>query len=115
MGGVRLLRFGAGLACLLVLAAALAQPVELDTRAFGIAGRGRCPVCTAESVADACVELAQQMRQIIKAPLEEGRSERELLAFFQARYGDCILLGPPKRGLLRLVWVLPVAGAAVGV
>ena len=115
MGGVRLLRFGAGLACLLVLAAALAQPVELDTRVFAIARQLRCPVCTSESVADSSVELAQQMRQIIKEQLEAGRSEDEILSYFQARYGDWILLDPPKRGLHLVVWVLPVAGAVAGV
>lgn len=105
----------AALTCLLALGAALAQAVQLDSRVFEIARQLRCPVCTSESVADSSVELAQQMRQIIKQQLEEGRSEQEILAFFQQRYGDWILLDPPKRGLHLLVWVLPVAAGAAGV
>lgn len=103
------------LATALLLATALAQPVELDSRVFEVARKLRCPVCTSESVADSSVELAQQMRTIIKEQLADGRSEQEVLAYFQARYGDWILLDPPKRGLHLLVWVLPAAAGVAGV
>ncbi len=105
----------AALTAVLVLGGAFAQAVQLDSRVFDIARQLRCPVCTSESVADSSVELAQQMRQIIKEQLEAGRSEDEILSYFQARYGDWILLDPPKRGLHLVVWVLPVAGAVAGV
>ncbi|HEX7000280.1 MAG TPA: cytochrome c-type biogenesis protein [Trueperaceae bacterium] len=101
------------LACLTSLA--LAQQVQLENRVYEIAGKLRCPVCTSESVADSSVQLAIQMREIIQEQLNEGRSEAQILAFFQERYGDWILLDPPKRGLHLLVWVLPVAAAIVGV
>lgn len=109
------LRTALALACLLVLGSAMSQSVELDSRVFDIARKLRCPVCTSESVADSSVELAQQMRQIVREQLEEGRSEQEILAYFQARYGDWILLDPPKRGVHLLVWALPVAAGALGV
>ncbi len=103
------------LAWALLLAAALAQDVQLENRVYEIAGKLRCPVCTSESVADSSVQLAIQMREIIQEQLDDGRSEAQILAFFQERYGDWILLDPPKRGLHLLVWVLPVAGALIGV
>lgn len=115
MTGSRPARLGALLACLLALAFGLAQAVQLDSRVFEIARQLRCPVCTSESVADSSVELAQQMRQIIKDQLEAGRSEREILAYFQQRYGDWILLDPPKRGVHLLVWLLPVVVGAAAV
>lgn len=114
MTGSRPARLGALLACLLALTFGLAQAVQLDSRVFEIARQLRCPVCTSESVADSSVELAQQMRQIIKQQLEEGRSEQEILAFFQQRYGDWILLDPPKRGIHLVVWVLAGAAVVVG-
>jgi cytochrome c-type biogenesis protein CcmH len=107
-------RLGALLACLLAMTFGLAQAVQLDSRVFEIARQLRCPVCTSESVADSSVELAQQMRQIIKDQLEAGRSEREILAYFQQRYGDWILLDPPKRGIHLVVWVLAGAAVVVG-
>jgi len=105
---------------LLVLLAActangFAQAVELQSRVFEIAGQLRCPVCVSESVADSNAQLAQQMRELIQQQLEEGRSEAEIFAYFTNRYGDWILLDPPKRGVHLLVWLLPIAAVVIGV
>lgn len=92
-----------------------AQEVELQSRVFEIARQLRCPVCVSESVADSSAQLAQQMRSLIQQQLEEGRSEAEIFAYFTNRYGDWILLEPPKRGVHLLVWLLPVVVAIGGV
>ncbi len=93
----------------------LAQTPELSSRAFDLARQLRCPVCTAESVADSGSEVSVEMRVQIQQLLEEGRSDAQVLAYFQERYGDWILLEPPKRGLHLLVWLLPLGAALVGV
>jgi cytochrome c-type biogenesis protein CcmH len=87
----------------------------LDPKVFEIANELRCPVCTAESVGDSSSSVAVNMRNIIQDQLEQGKSKREILAFFQERYGDWILLNPPKRGVHLLVWLLPLVVAIVGV
>lgn len=87
---------------------------QIDARTFEIADKLRCPVCVSESVAQSSSEISLEMRQIIQGQLEQGRSEREILTFFQERYGDWILLEPPKRGLHLLVWLLPAAAALAG-
>jgi len=99
----------------LLAATAQAQEVQLQSRVFEIAGQLRCPVCVSESVADSSAPLAQQMRQLIQQQLEEGRSEAEIFSYFRSRYGDWIMLDPPKRGVHLLVWLLPVAAVLVGV
>jgi cytochrome c-type biogenesis protein CcmH len=112
---------------LLALAAPLALPAtvaqaqstgagqtQLEARTFEIAEQLRCPVCVSESVAQSSSQISIEMRQIIQAQLEQGRGEREILAYFQERYGDWILLEPPKRGLHLLVWLLPAAAALAG-
>jgi cytochrome c-type biogenesis protein CcmH len=90
------------------------NPSTLDPKVFEIANQLRCPVCTAESVGDSGSSIAVEMRDVIQQQLEEGKSEREILAFFQERYGDWILLNPPKRGIHLLVWLLPLIVALVG-
>jgi cytochrome c-type biogenesis protein CcmH len=97
---------------------ALAQntpPSTLDPEVFEIANELRCPICIAESVGDSSSPVAVEMRNIIQEQLNEGKSEREILAFFQERYGDWILLNPPKRGVHLLVWLLPLIVAIIGV
>jgi len=98
----------------LLLIGALAQQVQLERQVFDIGRKLRCPVCVSESVADSAAQIAVEMRDIIQQQLQEGRSEKEILAFFQERYGDWILLDPPKRGLHLLVWILPVVAAVAG-
>lgn len=90
------------------LAWAFAQEVEIGSRTFDLARNLRCPVCVSESVADSSAPIAQQMRELIQEKIDEGLSDPQIYAFFQERYGDWILLDPPKRGLHLLVWLLPV-------
>lgn len=100
---------------LLVCALGFAQePAQLNSRTFEIAGQLRCPVCVSESVAESSSPTSVQMRREIQEQLEQGRSEAQILAYFQERYGDWILLEPPKRGLHLLVWLLPLVAAIVG-
>lgn len=94
---------------------AFAQETQLEQRVFEIGRDLRCPVCTSESVADSNAEIAVQMRDIIQQKLEEGESEAQIKAYFQASYGDWILLEPPKRGIHLLVWLLPTLVGLAGV
>lgn len=96
------------LALLLLGTLVVAQAVQLETRVFEISRQLRCPSCISESVADSSAPIAQQMREIIQEQLELGRSEPEILAYFQNRYGDWILLDPPKRGIHLVAWLLPI-------
>lgn len=100
---------------LTLFAGAVAQDVELTSRAFDIARNLRCPVCVSESVADSSAQISQQMRDLIQEKLDEGMTDQQVYAFFQARYGDWILLDPPKRGVHLLIWLLPVFVALVAV
>ena len=102
----------AGVAVLL-LGVALAQDIVLDPRVFEIGNELRCPTCVAESVGESNASIAREMRQIIQEQLDEGRTRAEILAFFEDRYGDWILLSPPRRGVLLLVWLVPIAALLV--
>ena len=87
--------------------------LEMEPQVFAIAAKLRCPVCTSESVAQSSSETSVRMREIIAEKLQEGEREAEILAFFQARYGDWILLEPPRRGLYLIVWILPIAAVVL--
>lgn len=87
--------------------------VMLEQQVFEIARTLRCPTCRAESAADSNSAISIQFRNIIQEKLEEGQSEKEIIAFFQASYGDWILLDPPKRGLHLIVWIAPLIAAVL--
>ena len=69
-----------------------------------------CPVCPAETIDQAQVEIARQMRAVVRDMLGKGASRDEVLDFFVSRYGLEVLAAPPKSGVNILVWVLPIAG-----
>ena len=102
----------------LVLAAptlASAQGLEQETRE--IARLLRCPVCQNISVADSPSELAGDMRVLIGKQLAAGQSREQIITYFVDRYGEEVLLDPPKAGFSQLIWWgaagIPLTGAAI--
>jgi len=108
------------LAAIIVLAATTlhasgqtAKPVSEDV-VHEVAVQLRCVVCQNLSVADSPSEMASQMRAIIRERLAAGESPAEVQRYFVERYGEWILLAPPRRGFNLLVWLLPLAAVLVG-
>lgn len=91
-----------------------AADAELEARTSAIASRLRCPVCQGESIEDSPSELAREMRSLVRDQLREGRTPREINAYFVARYGEWILLEPTMTGLNVVLWVLPVVLVLAG-
>ena len=73
-----------------------------------IAEKLRCAVCQNQSVAESNAELAQDMRRLIGEQLAAGRSEAEIVDYFRARYGDFVLMRPPRQGSGAPLWWAPL-------
>jgi cytochrome c-type biogenesis protein CcmH len=97
---------------LLLVRPALADDVDAEARDIG--RTLRCPVCQNLSVADSPSELATQMRAVIRAKVAAGESRQQVLDYFVDRYGEDVLLDPPKRGFGLLVWAGPPLVLAIG-
>ena len=65
-----------------------------------------CPVCPAETIDQAQVEVSRQMRQMVREMLSRGDSRDDILDFFVGNYGADILAAPPKSGFNLLAWIL---------
>ena len=116
----------AAIACLVIFSLALAAPNAVaqaqetgsssgpgqtegydEAEALAIDRMLMCPVCPAETIDQAQVELARQMRQLVREMLSQGGSRDEILDFFVGNYGTGVLAAPPKSGFNLLAWVLP--------
>lgn len=86
----------------------------LETLTSSVASELRCPVCRGLSIEASTSDLALEMRGLIREKLAAGESTEEVKAYFVEKYGEWILLSPPKRGFTLLVWVLPVLGLLTG-
>lgn len=87
---------------------------DLEDQVREIASELRCVVCQNLSVADSPSDLAKEMRNLVRELLQQGKSREEIQAYFVSRYGEFVLLAPPKRGFNLLVWGLPFVAIVVG-
>ena len=102
------------LASPLSLFAAVQNETDIDIQVREIAKTLRCTVCQTENIWESGAPLAQQMRGVIRERLALGHSKEEIRAYFLSRYGDYILMEPPKHGVNWLIWVAPFLLLLIG-
>lgn len=89
----------------------------LEGRARNLQRQLRCLVCQGESVDESNADFASDIRHLVRQQMAAGKSDRQILDFVVARYGDFILMKPPVQPDTWLLWLLPFlvlgAGGAV--
>ena len=75
--------------------------------AFRIGKLVRCPVCQGMSIAESPSQMAQDMMKKTRELVADGKSEPEILAYFEERYGEFARLSPRTDDAGLIVWVLP--------
>ena len=68
---------------------------KLEERARNLSRELRCMVCQNQSIDDSDAPLARDLRLLVRERLKAGDSDRQVLDFLTARYGDFVLLKPP--------------------
>lgn len=96
-------------------AAAPAPPPTQDEQIRAVAQTLRCPTCIGEDVADSASPIAEAMRLVVAEQVAQGQSKEEIQAWFAQRYGDEVLLEPPRSGAGWVFWVLPLGVLGTGV
>ncbi len=93
------------------LAAPAIQPDEvlddpaLEARAREITRELRCVVCQSESIDDSNAEIARDLRLLVRERIMAGDSDREVLDFVVARYGEFVLFRPPFTRANAALWL----------
>jgi len=71
-------------------------------------------VCQNQSIDDSDAPLARDLRILVRERLQAGDSDREVIDFLVARYGEFVLLNPRFSGHTALLWVAPAALLLIG-
>jgi len=79
----------------------------LERTMLDIAQKLRCTVCQNQPVSESNSGLAKDMRGVITEKLKQGQDEAQIMQFFVERYGDYVLLEPPRSGNGVPLWVFP--------
>jgi cytochrome c-type biogenesis protein CcmH len=91
------------------LAAPLSADPALEARVMKVAEELRCLVCQNETIAASQADLAVDLRKQIRLKLQAGQSERDILDFMVARYGDFVRYRPPLNASTLMLWAGPFA------
>jgi cytochrome c-type biogenesis protein CcmH len=95
-------------------AAPAAPDPALEQRMMALAEELRCLVCQNQTLADSNAPLAEDLRNQIREQMRKGNSDREVVDFLVARYGDFVLYRPPLKATTFLLWFGPLLLFAIG-
>ena len=84
----------------------LKDPV-LEQRARALSQDLRCLVCQNQSIDDSNADLARDLRVVVRDRLTAGDTDKQVMAFVVARYGEFVLLKPPVNARTSLLWSGP--------
>ena len=87
---------------------------QVDALTLISAKKLRCPVCQGLSVADSPAEGAKLMKNRIREFVAAGYSDDQICTYFVARYGEWVLLEPPRKGIHWVLWLGPFGLLALG-
>jgi cytochrome c-type biogenesis protein CcmH len=74
----------------------------------------RCPKCQNQNLAGSDAPIANDLRRELHRLLLEGRSDREIVDYMVARYGEFILYDPPFDKKTAFLWLAPLGFLAIG-
>jgi len=109
------------LSLLISLPALAVEPSEmlsdpaLEARARALSRELRCVVCQNEPVDDSPAEVAHDIRRAVRERLVAGDTDRQVLDYMAARYGDYVLLKPPFKTRTLVLWFGTPAVLLLGV
>lgn len=83
----------------------LGEALERRTHEVGLLLR--CPVCQGSSVSDSPSSTAINMKNEVRDLMAAGYDEQQVLDYFEAAYGQFVLMKPKAEGFNLLVWIGP--------
>jgi cytochrome c-type biogenesis protein CcmH len=86
----------------------------LEARARALSRELRCMVCQNQSIDDSEAPLARDLRVLVRERLQAGDSDRQVIDFLTARYGEFVLLRPRFSPHTALLWLTPAAILLIG-
>lgn len=87
---------------------------EQEARFRSLTQELRCPKCQNQSIADSDADIARDMRARTAEMVREGASDRDVVEFFRARYGDFVSYRPPLALNTALLWFGPAVVLLLG-
>jgi cytochrome c-type biogenesis protein CcmH len=91
----------------------LSDPVK-ERKAKALMETIRCIVCQSQSVADSNVDMAGDMRALIRQRIDKGEDPEAIRLWLVERYGNWVSYDPPASAVTSPLWALPVIFFLIG-
>ena len=95
-------------------AAPVAEDPEIERRMIALSEDLRCLVCQNESLAGSRADFANDRRREIREQMHANKSDKEIVDFLVARYGDFVLYRPPVKSSTMFLWFGPFIFLLIG-
>lgn len=92
----------------------VAEDAALEARLKAMSQELRCLVCQNSTLADSSAPLAEDLRKEIRVQLRAGKSDKEVVDYLVARYGDFVRYRPPVNNSTALLWFGPFLLLIIG-
>ena len=109
-----LLTFAAAPCAIAVEPDEVLSDAALEARARALSRELRCMVCQNQSIDDSEAPLARDLRILVRDRLQAGDSDRQVIDFLVARYGEFVLLRPRFSWHTAVLWLGPAALLLIG-
>ncbi|MEO6422820.1 MAG: cytochrome c-type biogenesis protein [Candidatus Nitrotoga sp.] len=86
----------------------------LEKRVMDLSAHLRCLVCQNQTIADSNAELAVDLKNQVRAKLQQGQSDQEILDYMVTRYGEFVLFSPLVKSTTWLLWFGPLLLVILG-
>lgn len=103
---------------LLALALAAAAPADLgyaqipdpgkEAQAAELMAELRCLVCQGQSIHDSDVDMAADMRRVVRQKIAAGEEPAQVRAWLIERYGSYVTYDPPFNWATAPLWLAPL-------
>ena len=79
----------------------------IDDKVKKITSNLRCMTCQNQTIYDSDADFSKNIRQIVRQKIIDNQSEKEIIDFLVARYGEYIVFTPQLNRRNIFLWIFP--------
>tara|TARA_B100001105_G_C22165640_1_gene346291 strand:- start:39 stop:416 length:378 start_codon:yes stop_codon:yes gene_type:complete len=91
-----------------------ALSLDDEERAQDLFKEIRCLVCQSQTIHESNSELAEDLKQLIRKQISDGKTDENIKLFLVDKYGDWILMTPPFNQYTYFLWISPIIVLILG-
>ena len=96
------------LSFLFILISCISNTDQTNNREYNLFSQIMCPICDGQTIAESQASIAEDMKNMIRDQIKDGKEDKEILKYFEERYGQEILSNPIPKGFNLTIWIAPI-------